>query len=123
VASSVSSATSPIDFEELLARCMGRFELLEKLLGQIDSLLSPQISELENAVRLEDSTRIKSIAHRLRGAALTISAPGLSRAAERLEFSAQQGDSLDCGECLDEVLRECDLLGATVREKLARNEA
>lgn len=116
-----SNASSPIDQQELLARCMGRVDLLEKLLSNFDQFLSPQVAELEQAVQMGEMKKIREIAHRLRGAALTISAHELSRCAERLEGAAFDGAAAESANCLEDLLRECERISSAVRTSIARN--
>ena len=79
----------------------------------------PQVSELEQAIQLKESEQVRTIAHRMKGAALTVSARPLSQSAERLEASVLAAS--DTGsDCLDEVLKECERLSATVRAKIQK---
>jgi HPt (histidine-containing phosphotransfer) domain-containing protein len=108
---------APLDLEELLARCLGRVDLMDRLLANFDETLGPQINQLEEAVQISDPPKIKSIAHRIKGAALTVSARELSKCAERLESSAVDPSSEQCANCLENVLRECERLSATIRAR------
>jgi HPt (histidine-containing phosphotransfer) domain-containing protein len=117
---SEASSTPALDMEELLSRCMGRVDLLEKLLANFDGYLTPQVSELEQAVQLQDAELVRRIAHRLKGAALTVSARALSQSAERLEARMLSTSSDRSTDCLDEVLWECERLSATVREMIQK---
>lgn len=113
-------APSPIDVTELSNRCLGRVDLLEKLLANFDDYLNPQIDELLKASELRNHSTVRSLAHRLKGAALTISARDLSRSAERLEAAAEGGSDLERHACLEQVIYECKRLGAAVQSKLGR---
>lgn len=110
-----------IDLDELLGRCVGRFDILGKLLASFDEMLPPQCEQLEQAIHSGDMERTKSLAHRLRGAALTVSAYNLSKCAERLETCSSHPSAEELESCLDAVRRECDRLSATVRIHLGRN--
>ncbi len=109
-----------LDMEELLSRCMGRGDLLEKLLANFDEYLMPQVSELEQAVQVNDAEQVRAIAHRMKGAALTVSARALSQSAERLEACMRLPAPDRTADCLDEVLRECERLSDTVRAKIQK---
>ena len=113
----------PFDWEELLARCMGRVDLLERLLVDFDNYLMPQVGELEQAVLMQDAAQVRSIAHRIKGAALTVSARSLSKCAERLEANALLPTADPSADCLEEVLRECERLSAAVHAKLQKEPA
>jgi HPt (histidine-containing phosphotransfer) domain-containing protein len=110
-------ASPPINTKELLARCLGRVELMDKLLANFDEVLGPQIDQLELAVQVGDAPQIKTIAHRIKGAALTVAARDLSCCAEKLEVSAAQSNSVDSANCLEDVLRECERLTAAIRSR------
>lgn len=113
-------ASPPLNIEELLGRCLGRVDLMDKLLANFDGILAPQISQLEAAVQISDAPQIKTIAHRIKGAALTVSAKDLSKYAERLEASAAQTSSEQCANCLEDVLRECERLSVSIRSRLQK---
>jgi HPt (histidine-containing phosphotransfer) domain-containing protein len=112
----------PLDLDELLSRCMGRIDLLDKLLLNFDDYLGPQVSELELAIQMKNVEQVRSIAHRIKGAALTVSAKPLSQSAERLESSAMTSAERSA-DCLDEVLRECERLSAAVRVRIPKEAA
>jgi HPt (histidine-containing phosphotransfer) domain-containing protein len=112
--------SSPINLDELSERCLGRMDLLERLLASFDDYLSPQVDELVRAVETRNDSAIKSLAHRLKGAALTVAARDLSRSAEKLESAASGDSDSDRDQCLKLVLHECERLGAAVQAQLRR---
>jgi HPt (histidine-containing phosphotransfer) domain-containing protein len=115
-----TASSSPINLDELSNRCLGRVDLLEKLLASFDDYLAPQVDELVRAVEAQNHSAIKSLAHRLKGAALTVAARDLSRSAEELESAASGDSDSDRDQCLRTVLHECERLGAAVQAQLRR---
>lgn len=114
------TAPSPINVDELLARCVGRVDLLEKTLAHFEQCMSPQVSQLEESAQRGDLESLRSVVHRLRGAALTVSAISLSSSAEQLE-KALVKDSSSCPEkCLENVLEECGRISTWLRARSTR---
>jgi HPt (histidine-containing phosphotransfer) domain-containing protein len=77
--------TSPIDVQELLDRCMGNFNLAERVLAKLQSRFDEDMVELERALSSKDDRLIASIAHRLKGAASNVAAHELQKCAARIE--------------------------------------
>ena len=61
--------------------------LVEKFLAQAGA----DLQELEAAIRASDATRIRLVAHRLKGAAANVSAEAVRECASRLEVLGRNG--------------------------------
>ena len=83
------SAEPPLDVNELAARCLGRLDLVEKVLGKFQTAMDQELDELEQALRDVDAESIADIAHRIKGTSLTLSAAGLSDCAQHLETALE----------------------------------
>jgi HPt (histidine-containing phosphotransfer) domain-containing protein len=100
-----------LDIDELSARCLGRLDLVAKVLGSFHSALGRELQQLEQAFNAADADCIGGIAHRLKGTALTVSAHRLKACTEVLETAAAEKDLPEVEQCVAAVKRECDLLG------------
>ena len=101
--------TSPFNLDELLHRCMGRQDFLEKILGKFEKKACELFDGIKESVAAADAERIAFLAHALRGASATLSAPDLRDAAAEMERMARSGDLLGADDCLE-----------TIREQLQR---
>jgi HPt (histidine-containing phosphotransfer) domain-containing protein len=115
-------ATAPtIDTEELLARCLGRIELMERIIDRFVGSSQAEIDSLEFALQSNDSQEIARLAHKLSGTAITVSAKSLATAAKALEQQAID----QCAETLEplvnNVTREFDSIRS--RYSSAKTEA
>jgi HPt (histidine-containing phosphotransfer) domain-containing protein len=115
-------APAPFDYEELLGRCVGRRDLLEKVLANFAELLPPQLVQLDAAIRLPDLAKVKTMAHRLKGGALTISAHRLGKCAHLLEAAAGEANSTTIEARFAELRAECDRLTTDVRARLKKEK-
>ncbi len=110
-----------IDTEELLTRCLGRIELMERIIDRFVGSSQAEIDSLEAALQLNDSQEIARLAHKLSGTAITVSAKSLASAAKALEQQAidQKADTL--APLVNNVTREF----ASIRSRYAsaRTEA
>jgi len=113
-------AAEPIDYDELLGRCVGRPDLVAKVLDNFANLLTPQLEQMEQAAALPDLVKLRTLAHRLKGGSLTVSAHRLGKLAHRLETTAEEGSSTDVANCLNELRAEGDRLVAAVRARLKK---
>jgi HPt (histidine-containing phosphotransfer) domain-containing protein len=81
----------PFDCAAQLDRVEGDVELLADLIQIFLSDLPRQVDALRKAVGEQDFKGIEREAHRLRGSAGSLGAPGVSAAAARLEQSCREG--------------------------------
>jgi HPt (histidine-containing phosphotransfer) domain-containing protein len=78
------------DMRELLARCLGNLDLVERLLAKFHSRLDQDLGELERAAQGQDLATIALVAHRLKGTSANMAAHALCARAARLEEAARQ---------------------------------
>ena len=103
-----SLPNGPIDCEELLSRCMGRMELMERMLTSFRDNAESDVDALLDAIESGDKQELARIAHKLKGTSLTVSARSLADTADRLQEVAVRDaeDSLSDFAC--ELKREYD---------------
>lgn len=115
-----SAAAAPFDYDELLARCVGKPELVDRVLDNFASLLRPQLEQLQQAAAQPDLAKLRTLSHRLKGGSLTVSAHRLGKLAHRLETTAEEGRSTEIANCLQELRTEADRFVAVVRVRLKK---
>lgn len=112
-----NKSDAPLDFDELSTRCLGRVELVERVLGRFQESLGSELAELESAVRGADNESVARVAHRLKGTSVTVSAHDLQACAARLEELANSGDDNGLDKVLSEVQEECARLTAYIADR------
>src|SRR5687767_10019565 len=83
--SKTGGAAQPLDFAQLVHRCMGRIELAERLLASFESRFPVDLSQVEQCVREGDATKLARLVHQLKGSAANVSAPELHAVMSRME--------------------------------------
>ena len=81
----------PLDIEQLHRRCMGRIELVDRLLASFEKRFPLELMEIEEALNPLDEPRLLQLVHRLKGAAANISAPLLHGVIEQMESAIRAG--------------------------------
>lgn len=114
-------AAAPIDFDELLGRCIGRQDFVEKVIDNFATYLPKQLEQMEQAAAQPENTKLRTLAHQLKGGSLTVSAHRLGKLAHRLETTAEEGSSSDVANCLNELRVEADRLIASIRARLKKD--
>lgn len=105
---------SPLDVDELSARCLGRLDLVDKVLRRFHQAMDQELDELECALRAADASAIAGIAHRIKGTSLTVAAHGLTDCAEQLETAAQTDGPASCDEGVAAIREEWTRLSDTI---------
>jgi HPt (histidine-containing phosphotransfer) domain-containing protein len=86
----IPQANSPVDVSELLARCLGRIDLVERILWRFHQTLEADLAQIEVAAEMLRADEVARIAHRIKGASLAVSAPVLTSCAQDLEAVANE---------------------------------
>jgi len=101
----VAAATTapPLDTEELLGRCLGKSELVQRVLGRFQRQLTEDLTRIAAAVAAADAAAVAKFAHRIKGAAANVSAHAVRQQAAVLEAAAR-------AEAWDQIRAELDAL-------------
>jgi HPt (histidine-containing phosphotransfer) domain-containing protein len=97
------SVDMPIDWNDLLARCLGRIDIVDRIVRKFQTTLQADLVHLELAVRTENSAAVAQITHRLKGACLAVAAYELRDCAHALEDCATTHNLHDLPRCLAEL--------------------
>lgn len=80
-----------INVDDLMERCMGNLDFVEKILTIFQTRCAADLAELEAAIEAVDLLRVQQIAHRLKGACANAGANNLSERASELWTAANKG--------------------------------
>lgn len=101
-----------VDVDDLLARCLGNVEFLERVLLIFQSRCESDLCELEVAIQSADMLNVRRLAHRLKGACDSAGADRLGVRASEL-WTAANDESKDELAALFTLLRsdwkECSM--------------
>lgn len=67
----------PLDLEQLVNRCMGRLDLVERLLASFEVRFPNELSQIEQSIDAGDVDHLVRLVHQLKGASANVSARGL----------------------------------------------
>jgi signal transduction histidine kinase/CheY-like chemotaxis protein/HPt (histidine-containing phosphotransfer) domain-containing protein len=95
-----------LDFDALLARCLGDADLAERLLTKFQQRTPHDLVEIEASIDAGDLKKVASLAHALKGAAANLSAPALREVAARLETAERSTDLDRARACLGRLQTE-----------------
>ena len=79
-----------INVDDLMGRCMGNLDFVERILTIFQSRCEEDLAALEDAIRAVDLPRVQQIAHRLKGACANAGANSLSARASELWTAANK---------------------------------
>ena len=93
----------PIRYGELVDRCMGNMELVQKVLAAYRKQTAQAMGDLTNAIRNGDAFFISRAAHALKGAAANLSDQDVREIAGLLEVAAAAGDLVEAGRIVQKL--------------------
>jgi HPt (histidine-containing phosphotransfer) domain-containing protein len=76
--------------DELLARCVGRLDFAERIVGKFLEHFARDMDQLEQSLVQGDLSALACTAHRMKGAAANVAAPALLAQTAEIENSARQ---------------------------------
>lgn len=96
-----TGADCPIDLASALERVMGDRGFLEKMLVQFDAGIDTFLADIRSAVEKEDAIQLAKTAHKLKGAAVTLSLEKIARSASEITRMGRESriDSVGEGLC------------------------
>ncbi len=83
------AADIPIEFESLLARCMGDKDFTREMLGLFRTQFSQNLAALEVGIAAGDTEAVRKSAHAMKGSAANLSAAPLSKLCAAVESEAK----------------------------------
>lgn len=90
-----SAREIPVDIDDLLNRCLGRMDVVQRILQKFQRSLHQDLEQLEHAVLACNVDEIAHIAHRMKGASLSVAAYELAEYAQNIEESAKSRQVAD----------------------------
>jgi CheY-like chemotaxis protein/HPt (histidine-containing phosphotransfer) domain-containing protein len=104
-----------LDRETAISRASGDRALLAELTGIFLGETPETLSRIEQALEARDGKAVERLAHRLKGALLTLAAPSAAQAALELESAASSAPEGAAGEAFDRLRREISRLEEELR--------
>ena len=98
--------SSAFELEELVERCMGNLEFVERVLTKFQQRFGEQLEELEQAVAQRDAERLVLVAHRLKGESASVAAAALRDRAGEIERLGRAGQVSNVPPCLQRLRAE-----------------
>lgn len=111
--SALQRLATVVNVDDLMSRCLGNIDFLERILTIFKSRCELDLCELDEAVQSADIHHVKRLAHRLKGACDSAGAQRLSVLANELWTAA--------GNASDDELAELFALLRSDWEECARN--
>jgi HPt (histidine-containing phosphotransfer) domain-containing protein len=78
-------AAMPLDFPQLVKRCLGNVALAERLLSNFEQRFETELSRLRDGMQAQNSQLVARVAHQLKGAAANLAAGGLQQISAEIE--------------------------------------
>lgn len=101
-----AEAQPPLQFAELVDRCMGKQDFAWRMLDRFRGLLDEEVQGIVAAVEASQASVVARRAHSLKGSAGNLAAGPLRDVAEGLEHAAKLGDWTQVGALTAELRRE-----------------
>jgi len=101
-----SSGSEVVNYQELVQRCLGNLALAERLLAKFQDRFEADLKELEKLVLARRGGEVAQVAHRMKGAAASMSASRLRELAARIEALGRADHNEDAISCLEQLRRE-----------------
>ncbi|WP_312630724.1 response regulator [Pantoea piersonii] len=111
-----AAPASPPDRQTLATRLGLDDALLSELLALFADGLPEMIAQLKSALSEQDKTRIRRLAHKLRGEASTFGFDAFTRFLQSLEDSAREETQLESAALITQLEQQSDLLSAQLRQ-------
>ena len=112
----------PLDMAVALERVMGDRTFLHQMITEFTDRLPEYLSPIANAADKGDASELSRAAHRLKGAAASLSAIPLSEAALHLETQASAGDLSGAKNLREAVTKEAERFTTYAQAALSQEE-
>ena len=106
------------NFAELLARVENDHDLLQELVSIFRDEFPRHVEDLRDAITKQDTARVLSVSHALKGMLTNLAAMGAAEAAFVIEKLARQGDKTSLGKAFAEFEQRVQGLLAEMEARL-----
>jgi HPt (histidine-containing phosphotransfer) domain-containing protein len=104
----------------LLQRCLGNLDFAERILNRFTNTFRDGVAEIRLRENAADANGVARAAHKLKGGAANVSAPGLSNVLKRVEEAGQAGNLAMVAEHMAELEQEWTRFLASSQSELTR---
>ena len=105
-----------LDMDSLTKRCLGRVDLAYRVLTKFHSSVGNDLALLEQAIASQNLNEVARVAHRVKGASLSVSACNLAEYSHRLECRALSQPS-GAEQRMNESIESLDVLWSELRSE------
>jgi len=95
-----------VDFMALLGRCLGNFQIVERVITTFRDTGRSDLNQLQLAMERGDFAAVVEVSHRFKGAASNVSAVGLAKLLIRAELSGREQDHVELKRILADLQPE-----------------
>jgi HPt (histidine-containing phosphotransfer) domain-containing protein len=109
-----SPAAAPVELEELLARCVGNVEFMQRVLGRFVACFGEDIDRLEQRIHSQEPEEAARISHAMKGAAANVAAHALAEQVACIEAMARTGRLENISSQLKQLRQEWSRVAGSV---------
>ncbi|MGC3971653.1 MAG: Hpt domain-containing protein [Pirellulales bacterium] len=102
-ATAAAEHPTPLDYPQLVRRCMGKLELVERLLSSFEERVPKELVAIHDSLAAGDVPRLARLAHQFKGTTANVSAPELQAIAVRMDGAAREGRFPAVAQCLNDI--------------------
>ena len=103
---SAKLSAEPVEYDTLLRRCLNKPELAERLIQKLIVQAGQDLLELNQAIEEKKPAGLATAAHRLKGAAATVSAEGLRQIALAIEQAGRRENFTEAAAGVEQIKKE-----------------
>lgn len=100
------TAEGPMDLGQLVGRCMGNLQIVERALAKFESCFGRDLAELEQRLQQQEVEQVRRLAHRLKGSAAAVAAGKLAQRSAEIEELVRSQRMAELPACVEELRQE-----------------
>ena len=105
---------APVELEELLARCVGKMDFVQRVLDRFMACFGEDIDRLERHFQFQQPEELARVAHAMKGAAGSVAAHGLEEHVAGIEQMARTRQLQDFSSRLVQLREEWSRVSESV---------
>ncbi len=113
------SNSTVIDLDDIIARCMGNLDFVQRILVKFHQQAGKDLDELAAGLESADARHIAQVAHRLKGASASVAATRLREVVATIEQLGRSENLSEVPDHLEQLRAEWELLGGYLAELLS----
>jgi HPt (histidine-containing phosphotransfer) domain-containing protein len=102
----VDETEPPLHVPQLIERCLGSVDVAKRVLGKFEECFRNDLQQMEKALATDDGEDLARLAHRIKGSAANVAAPGITLLSRHIEESARDGQLQNLTVVVDRLRQE-----------------